>query len=143
MAKIGTFVIGMILVSLFVGVFGIVISQGTVNYGVTFDNSSLSAYKKMDNLTDMHEDLKEGVEEDKERTGALDLIGSFFSNSYKTLKITLRSIDLFEDMGEQAVDDAHLGDTAPLFKSALIGIVILVIILTIISLVIARKSGEV
>jgi len=144
MAKIGTFMIGMILVSLFTGVFAIAISSGVSEYGVTFDNDSITSYNKMSELTDLHEEMKQGIEEQSERTGALDLIGAFFSDTYNTLKLTLQSYTLFESMGEQALEDAPLGhNTAGLFKSALLGIVILVIILTIISLVIARKSGEV
>jgi hypothetical protein len=120
--------IALVFVSMFVGVFSIYITKLGAEYGLpSSSNTSLESYNKMALVNDNMQDIKEETTNIKEKSGVLDVIGSFFSNAYKILITAPQSIDLVDEMADSAVEDANLGESGSLIKTALISILIIFI----------------
>lgn len=97
------FVIAIIFVSLFATVFGVFASELQTNYG-TEGNTSLTSYQQFENISNNAEEIKD-ASAIKQNVNALDIIGAFFSSGYSALKISFNSIELFQDLGNQASND--------------------------------------
>lgn len=144
MSKISGLIIGIILVGLFAGVFGVWLGQLADNYGLTdYNDTSLNEYNRLDEINNLTFKIKEGVENRTTKTGVTDILGDFFNSGYNTLLITFKSFDIFSSITATAIGDLPLGDTGQMFKIALIAIVLITIVAAIISIVIAKSSNEV
>ena len=127
MAQISKFIIGLIMVGLFVSVFSIFMAGVSDSYDVEYDNSTLAVYDQMDILTADVEATQSGLNEIKEQSGVLDIIGGIFSSAYNVLLTTQASVDVFTVMSHAAVDDLNIGIAGPIFLTA-IGAIVLTII---------------
>lgn len=137
--RISTFLIGMVLVSLFVVAISLFLSELTDEYG-TAQSDSIEVYNHMDALQSRVEQIQGNVTQIKEKTGILDVIGSYFSSGYQTLMITKDSFSTFDAIAEQAVDDANLGESTMYFKTAIIVIVLIVIFIAIVISTIVKRE---
>ncbi len=138
------FVVSLILVGLFMGVFQLYFAQISSNYGISvYSNASMVTYNKLRNLSQLSEEVKEESESIQTKSGITDILGEFFNNGYRVLKIVAQSYDTSEAIVDQSLDDMQLDVGGSLFKTALKTIIILVIFLAIISLVIAKASDQV
>lgn len=127
MAKISSFIIGVILASLIVTVIAIFISEGSSEYGVSYENSSLNTFNKLESLKNTSQDIKDETLNLKTDPGVLDVIGSFFKGGYQSLILSAKSFDIFNSMSEEATENLPLGDSGYLIKTALISCLIIII----------------
>lgn len=142
MAKLSTLMVGMILVSLTTVIFGFYYSELGSGYNVNYDNSSLEVYNKLDEMKDLSEDIEDETSDIKENTGVLDVIGNFFSAAYDSLKLTLQSIDIFNTMADNVIEDAGLGKAANPIKTAIIAAFLIVVVVGIVIAVLVKaKQG--
>jgi len=109
MVKISEFMVGLIAIGFFSAVFVLFMGAMQSNYDVEYDNSSMVIYDQLDELNVQAEDIKTEVSGISEKPGILDVIGSYFSDAYKALKLTKNSFDVFDDMSNAAIDDANMG----------------------------------
>jgi len=106
--KVSTLVIGLVLVSLMVFTMSQYIVDVNSNYGVTVDNSTLSAYDKMSELSDVAEDAKDEVNNVKENPDVIDKLSSFVISGYTAFKTMFVSADIATDVARQGVVDLNL-----------------------------------
>lgn len=130
MARISEFIIVIVFISFFMGVFGLFISAIHDNYtGVSgYDNDSLNNYNKLDEMANFSKDIRDSSNI-KEKEGLLDVIGGYFSSAYSALKLTATSFDLFTDISEQASEDAALGEVGSMLKVTITTVLIIIIFL--------------
>ena len=141
--KITGFMIGIVLVALFIGVAGLFLANLNENYSFSYDNESLEQYDQLTSITNTTEDIKESVDDIKEQSGILDIIGGFFSSAYNSLKLVTKSFTAFEGMADQAGEDINLGASGALIKNTLITITLIVIFIGImIGVVVKVKEGD-
>ncbi len=133
MGTVKNLIIGMILVSFIAGTLGLILAGSTQEYDVSYDNTSLDAYNNLQELNNLTEQIHDKQKDIKEKTGILDVIGGYFSSAYDALRITGKSINTFETVADQSVDDANLGATGSNLKTVLIAIVIILIVLALLS----------
>lgn len=133
MAQISKFIIGLIMVGLFVSVFSIFMAGISESYDIEYDNSTLAVYDQIGVLTEDVETTQTGLSEIKEQSGVLDIIGGIFSSAYNVLLTTQASFDVFTTMSRAAVDDLNIGIAGPIFLTALSAIVLVVIVFIILS----------
>jgi len=142
MPKISGFLIGMVLVGLFAGIFGLFISNLSTNYGTssTYDEADLTVYNKMGEISNKTEEIQEGITGIEEKTGILDIIGGFFSDAYQVLLLTKDSFEIFDRMSNRAIEDTNLGAVGEYLRIA-IGLIVLILIFVgvILSAVIKRE----
>ena len=140
MAKLSDFIIGMIIFSLVTIVFTVGMSKMTTLYNATFDNSSVQVFNQMQTLENRTQSIQQGAVGLKERSGALDLIGSLFTNAYNVLLISKDVFDVFVTMVNAGFDMIGLGELTAAFKTAIILIVIVIIFLGILVSAVVKKD---
>jgi len=138
MPKITSFMVGIVLISFIMTVFGLFLAETNENYGITYDNESIAIYNQLDNISTLTQQIDKGSDLE-ERTGVLDIIGSYFTGAYNVLKLTKNSFNTFDTMSNRAVKDANLGSVGDALRVAIGAVVLILIILgVIISAVIKR-----
>ena len=140
MPKITEFMIGLIFIGFIMSVFGLFISNLYGTYGPTsYDNESLEVYNQLDDMVELSEELEEATEI-KEKTGAIDIIGGYFSGAYNALKITKKSFNTFDAMSNQAIEDVNLGASGRYLRLAVSAAVLILIVVGVIISAIVKKD---
>jgi len=145
--KMTGFLIALVLVSLFSGLFIFTTTSISSSYGVTYDNSTLLKYSnKMDDLSLLANKTKESLRIE-ERAGFLDIIGGYFSAAYQALLYSTKSFDIFTDMADDAFSDSNLAfedkginSIGRMLSIALITIVIILIFVGIVMSVLVKRE---
>lgn len=139
--KLTGFLIGMVLIGLFAGLFGIVLTQFGQSYDQDYDDSVLAEYAEGVEETDI---VAEGI---KNQTTSItgdtsfgDLLGSFFGQGYKAVKASFGSINVFTKLSDNIYDDLGLTDGADLLKTAIGTIVFILFFVGIIVAVIVKRE---
>lgn len=109
MGKVSTFLISIVLIGLFAGVFTTYYgSMAGLNANATFDNSSLEAYQQSEklnrNLSIVREQL-EDVTGNNDDTGVGSFAVAFITSGWRVLKTTFASFEIFTTMSNQAAED--------------------------------------
>ncbi len=133
MVSLSNFIIGLVVASLVISVFGVFISTGTTNYNVNWDNSSLDSYKQLESLHNQTKDIEDETTEADQKEGIIDVIGSYITNAFKSLKISYKSIKIFHTMTDAAIDDSNMGESSQDFKNAIILIVMITLLIGVIA----------
>jgi len=141
--KISSIIIGIILVSLFTGVLGIWFGSLYDAYTPTdYDNTSYGSYNKLDDISSNVESVQNETLSISQPTGVLDVIGSLFASGYRAVLLTVSTTDLMSSMTNDAIDQADIGESSNLFKTAITLILAVIFIVGIIlAVVLRRESG--
>ena len=109
--KMSTFIVGLLLVSMFAGVFGLVmsVSRDTLSPG-SYSNKNFDSINKLDNLTSEIRDVKEKSEDLSSSGSTYDLVGGFFSDAYAALKLSLKSLNTFDAIAQETVAQIPVGE---------------------------------
>jgi hypothetical protein len=138
MAKVTTFIIGMLLMMLFFGVFGVLISDARTTFNENLHSDyDLTAFDKVNNITETLEETRNKTNELSAGDASVtDIIGGYFSSAYSALKITGQSVDVFKTVAEESIDQLPLSDNADgssgmktLFKTIITAIALVSIII--------------
>lgn len=79
-------------------------------YSLDLDNSTLSSYDKMQDLTIIANTTKTEVNNVKESPSVIDKLSSFFISGYTAFKTAFTSVDIVTELGTQGVEDLQLDD---------------------------------
>ena len=121
--KISTFIIGLGLASLIVGVIMINLSSLMGSYGTvdSYDNESLEVYNKLAELNAKTEAIRNASNSiNTQDLKFKDIIGGFFTSGYSAVVVSLESVGTFSSMSSAAVKDANMGKVGDLFYAYLI-----------------------
>lgn len=136
--RMSTFIVGLIFISAVAGIFALMMSDLSTNYGVTYsDNESTEVLNKLDNLksnaTSFQNQAIGSIDENQNIFEKIvDLTGAALFNGIKVLKITFSSFDIFETMATTGLGKLGLGETQGIIQTAIITAVIITIIVGII-----------
>ncbi|MFO7968664.1 MAG: hypothetical protein R6U15_00945 [Candidatus Izemoplasmatales bacterium] len=128
MAKytLSSFIISLILISLVVTGFAYLISDFNSGYTTTnYDNSSLTSFNKMDELSNLSKSMKDKTELEVD-SNIIDIIGSYFTSAYQALRSSLVSIDLFTSMANDVGEESGINNIK-IIITALISMVFIAI----------------
>lgn len=134
--KISSFIVALLLISLFFGVFAIFLSDATENYCPNCaETINISEYNKLSELDSLTEEVRTSALNATEKQGITDILGSFFSSAYDALKLSFNSINIFYDISETAVSQSEFADSATTdyIRISLISIVVILVLFVIIS----------
>lgn len=131
--QISNFIIGLILIGVVVTGLAVFMSGLQAEYGVSYDNSTMDAYQNLDEIYNITEDVKD-ASEDQDVKETSDILGGFFSQAYKTMRITWKSISTFNKMTDASFENANVGNNtfSRTLRLAIISIVIIAIIIGVI-----------
>lgn len=124
--RLSSFLIGLVLVSFFGGIIALSLANFGTNYGVQYNTSEIEIYNKLNELSDEAEDIRDATDIE-EKSGILDIIGSYFTSGYKALKITVQSFALFDLMRDEGIKQAHLGQAGEYLKITITAILIILL----------------
>jgi hypothetical protein len=129
------FIIGLVVISLFVGGIGMFMGELNTQYGNPggYNESDLTSFNKMNDLSDLNENLTAKMKSTGAKTGVADILGGFVSSAVDTVKIAWESINIFHEMTISAMEKVGL---PRIFTDALITIVGILIIFYIIKLMV-------
>ena len=136
--KISTFIISMVLVGLIVTVLGVYYGNMATSYGQTYNSSQFSGYDKLATLQEQTSEINQTLNEVQSNSGVLDVVGGMLTGGFTVLKTTYTSIGVFNDMTNEAVDNAQLGETSSVFKNSIMLIVMLLILFIIVSVLVGK-----
>lgn len=133
--KISTLMIGLVGVSVIVALLTGLIVHTAAENDLEFNEESLEAYNKMEEMTAMAKELRD---EDQGITSNsdFDLLGDLFSQGRATLTITKSSIDTVSNISDQATEDLELGYSGNIVRIGAITVVVLLVIFLFIMIVV-------
>jgi hypothetical protein len=140
--KLSTFIISLLVVSLFVTGFVVYFAGLNAQYGAGYDNSTnISDFDQWADLSNLTEDLGDQIQEQPQSTGGFNVIGDFLSYGWNTIKITFSSVNIFYDILNTGFDTIP-GGYASIAKMQLIigAIVIVAIVLIFVSILTGRNN---
>ena len=138
--KATNLLIAVLLVTLIVGVMINLLARGTNEYGLTYDNDSYEVYNQLDSINNITQQMDNKTESIGTRTGAIDILGGFFSDAYQSLKLTKQSYVVTTTMIDSSTDSLNLGVNTSLFKGVFTAMIIIVVVLGIILAAVIKRS---
>lgn len=126
--KLSSFLIAMIVVSMFVSVFFIMLSSLSSQYGTAYDNESIEVYSKFDEIYNQTQAIEEKTQAIKQKSGFFDILGGLLSDAYDALKLSYNSYDVFYTLADQASQDSNTGQASGIFLKA-IGAIVMILLL--------------
>ena len=127
--RMTTFIIGMIIVSLFITAFGLVLTNVEDEYGVTYEESDINSLSKMTEIQTLTENIKGRVENQTVDRGLADVIGGFIADGKDTLLLSAQSFGLFTSMTNSGMEKAGIPQ---IFSTTLYSIILIIIFIGII-----------
>lgn len=132
MTKISGFIISIILVGFFAGIFSIFMSGMVSEYDVSgYNDSDFDSFNKLAEINNITDETQSALEKNPPDS-VLDVLGAFFSNGYDALQITFKSFNVFNSMTNDALDLADIGPAGVLLRNVLTAIVIISLLFAII-----------
>lgn len=129
--KASDIIISLTFLSFFMITFGLFMQSMSDRYGVEYDNETLDAYNQLDAMGSLAEEIEVGSEIE-EKTGVLDVIGSYFTDAYNVLKLTKASFNTLDTMTNTAIAQANLGVIGEYLRKAISTAILIVVVLGII-----------
>jgi hypothetical protein len=130
--KLSSFMIALIMVGVVVVFFVQFMGAVSSNYSLTFDNSTYAAYNQLNAISNTTEQIKGQTLGIQEKSGLLDILGSYFSDGYKSVKLTIQSFSFFDKMNNAAMDSLNLGASGVYLRVAITAIVIILLVVGVI-----------
>lgn len=132
--KFSNFIIGGILIGVFVAIFMLSMSDvASRNSGVSFNNVTMSKYQKLNEMQSQVDSLRKNESELGRTGGALDILGDWFEQGYNTLRASKLAFETVETMGNDAGEDLGLSSVSKyLFigVGAILSVILVFIILS-------------
>jgi hypothetical protein len=122
------FIVALILIAMFAGIFGTFVSQMNAEYGKEGNNTFTKYEAYTAEINETTERIKASTNINQ-TTGLTDIIGGFFSAGFAALKTSVTSINLFDSMMDDAASDV---EPFAYFKVYIIMIIIVIIFVGII-----------
>ena len=143
MMKISTMIIGLILVSLFAGVFSLFYANVGDEYNppASFNSTEYEVYQQFSALSNQSDSLKENVQAGLgEQSGAFDKIRALMSSGFSVLSTTWASFGIMNSLTVVFVEKLGLGSAGALFFKYLPLIIIVIFVFILISVLVGRDT---
>lgn len=134
--KATSLIFGVILMSLVMASFGLMITDTGANYGVEWDNTSISLYNQLNDTEKTAYDLQDKLNTSTD-TSALDVVGLYITKAVDSLKLTYKSMGSAITMTETATNDLGF---PRFYTTAIITMIIVFIVLGVIISAMIKKD---
>lgn len=134
MAKLSTYMVGVVIVAMIVGVFGVFLTQMRAGYGEQegMDSSDLALLNKMDNITAETAIIQNNINTFSEADNPFDVIGNFFSSGWASLKLAGNSLNLVsgkDGIIDTIADKTDMGDSGKILVAGISTILVIIIVI--------------
>jgi len=139
--KFSNFIIGGILIGVFVAIFMLAMSDvATKNTEVSFNNATMSKYQKLTEMQSQVDSLRKNESELGRSGGVLDILGDWFEQGYNTLRASKLAFETFETMGNDAGEDLGLSSVSKYLFIGIGAILSVIVVFIIISTLTKREQ---
>ena len=139
--KFSNFIIGGILIGVFVAIFMLAMSDvASKNTGVSFNNATMSKYQKLTEMQSQVDSLRKNESELGRSGGVLDILGDWFEQGYNTLRASKLAFETFETMGNDAGEDLGLSSVSKYLFIGIGAILSVIVVFIIISTLTKREQ---
>lgn len=116
---------------------GIMISDLTTEYNVSYDADSIAVYDKLNETNALAEQINNKIQNQSTNTGIVDLVGQFIGRAVDSLKLTFSALSSAQAMTDQAADDVGLPTN---FKLAISVMLVIFLVLGVIISAMIKKD---
>jgi len=134
--KATSLIFGIIITSLFMGSFGLMISDVSSNYGVDYNSTQIDLFNKLNETESQAYELQAKLNSTTD-TSVIDVVGGFVTKAVDSLKLTYRSMGSAISMTESATETLNL---PRIFTTAFISMIIIFIVLGVIISAMIKKD---
>lgn len=136
--RISQFVIGFVVISMFVVGFTYFLIDMNDNYtGVSVNESQLVSYDKIEEINALSEDMNRSLNNIQSNKPA-DVVGGLLESGFTVIKTTETSFDVYTDVTDEAIDNANLGQSSNNFKTGFLLIGILLFMFALVGILTGR-----
>jgi len=140
MVKISSLLIGLVLVSAIMGLFGISLNNSASTFDTEFDNTSINTMNQLNELSADGDRLKEDLDEIKQPSGILDILGSIFSAGYGVLKSLFNSITFSTVFVNEGINNLNLGESSNIIIKLILTVLTILIVIGVVLSAILKKD---
>lgn len=137
--KISNFLLGMIVVGMFVSILGIYYSDIAVQYSKDFDNSTFAGYNQLSTINEDLREMNTTLQGLSTESGITDILGGFLSSGFRAVKATFSSFDAFFSMATTVTQSTTpIGNVVTFFANHLVLIVMVLFFFAVITIIVGR-----
>ena len=111
MARMQMFIFALLTISLVITGSMLFLADSTQSYGVTYDNSSITTYNKLNEINLLSQNFTNKTNDMDIGTDVTDIIGGYLTKAYSAVRITQSSYETFVDIGDQSLEDVKIDST--------------------------------
>jgi len=137
--KISSFIVGLLVVMMVIGSMSFYYAAVADNYGKTYDDEDLESYNRFEEIQEQAESLNQSLNRIQSDSGAADILGGLLRSGFTVTKTTQKSLGIFNDMGNEAINKAGLGAQTTHFRNYIILIVFIIFIFSLIMILVGRE----
>lgn len=130
MAKLSNFIVALLLISLVMTTFAWIIADMGDKSGVSYNITSMSKFQNhSQELIDDAQEIREKSLNETYDRNLFDIIGQYFGVGFSALKISAKSIDVYDSMSSDAFNQPGMGRIGTYTQTILFMIVFVVIVI--------------
>ena len=134
--KLTHFLVGILIVGMFVVIFGTFASNVVTITGVSYNTTEIDQYKRFDEINNITLDMQYRAEHMKTNRNLFDIVGGFIADSKDVIDVSAKSAGIFKSLSSDLFDRLHIS-----ILTQYIGlIIIIIVILSIIAILIGRDE---
>lgn len=134
--KITHFIVGLLIVCMFVVIFGTFASNVVVFTGVSYNASEIDQYKRFDEINNITQRMQDRSEAMKTDRTFFDIVGGFIADSKDVIDVSGESAGIFKSLTSDLFDRLQISILYPIVAL----IIIVVIVLSIIAILVGRDE---
>jgi hypothetical protein len=144
--KLSSFIISILLVAMFVGVFSIFISKMGEGYGTptSVNESELAVFNKFDKISQDAAEIQNDVNAVSDRDNPFDIIGNYFSAAWGSVTLAGSTVDVVAGSNgsivESATDKMDLGEGGEVIGGVATTIIIVLVVIGILVSVLIKRD---
>jgi hypothetical protein len=139
--KITTFLFALVMISLVSVGFTLFMAEMANEYpAVSYDNTTISSFNKLDDINAQVKVIKDQTNQTSDKSGILDVVGGFFADGYRIMKLTTSSYDTWGEMNEAAMNNSELGDIGHAVNITITSLILIAIFVGIFVSVIVKRD---
>lgn len=128
--KMSEIIIVLIAVSAIFALIAGLLTHTAAENDLEYDSESIDDYNKMSEMEEIVQDV-EAKDRNISSNSDVDILGDIFRQGAATLRVTRSSIDMVDDMSDDATEDLNLGYSGTILKTTVILIFIIIVILAV------------
>jgi hypothetical protein len=134
--KITHFVVGILIIGMFVVIFSTFASNVVIFTGVSYNVSEIDQYKRFDEINNITIEMQQRSEEMKTDRAFFDIVGGFIADSKDVIDVSGKSAGIFSSLTSDLFDRLHIQILYPIVAL----IIIIVVVLSIIAILVGRDE---